>query len=90
MLTRPVALAPLLIALLGVTSGCINIPYLHPPEFMPGAAEFQQHRAQQFDPYPDTDAGPNVEGSRPEGYATPMPETSRGNPNNRWNQAPLR
>jgi hypothetical protein len=54
-----------------------------PQLFGPGSAQQQQHQAQQFDPYPETDVGPSVEGGRPEGYTTPAPEATRGT-TNRW------
>lgn len=48
-----------------------------------GSAAQQQHEAQQFDPYPETDIGPSVTGARPEGYSEPAPEPTRGTAN-RW------
>lgn len=89
-MTHSAKLGLLLVALVSAAAGCINIPYLHPPQLESGPAALQQQRAQQFDPFPDTDIGPSVDGGRPEGYTSPMPETARGNPNNRWNQVPFR
>jgi hypothetical protein len=54
-----------------------------PRLFGPGSAEQQQHTAQQFDPYPETNIGPSVSGGRPDGYSTPAPEATRGT-TNRW------
>jgi hypothetical protein len=52
-----------------------------PQIFGPGSAPYQQHQAQQFDPYPEPNVGPSVVGGRPEGYTTPAPEPMRGHPN---------
>lgn len=65
-------------------AGCRNNREFGSPQlFGPGSADYQQHRAQQFDPYPDTDIGPSVEGGRPDGYSAPAPEAVRGH-TNRW------
>src|SRR4051812_37064308 len=55
----------------------------------PGTAQQQQIRAQDFDPYPSTEAGPGglTEG-RPRDYQKPPPETARAKadrwPFSRW------
>ena len=56
------------------------------PQFVgPGSAPYQQHQAQQFDPYPETNIGPSVEGGRPEGFTAPVAEPYRGR-TNQWTQ----
>jgi hypothetical protein len=52
-----------------------------PQIFGPGSASYQQTQAQRFDPYPETDIGPRVEGSRPDGYTAPPAEAYRGRAN---------
>jgi hypothetical protein len=62
-------IAPLALA------GCADIA---PPRiFHPGSAEYQQNRAQTFDPYPLTDVAPEVVGGRPLQYIRPAPENER-------------
>lgn len=68
---RYAAVATLLMA----AAGCRN---LAPPDFdRPGTAPAQQSRAHQFDPYPETEVGPAVVGSRPPSYDKPPPEVMR-------------
>jgi hypothetical protein len=43
----------------------------------PGTAGLQRHNAEQFDPYPMTDAGPEIVGGRPLDYQIPVPEVNR-------------
>ena len=43
----------------------------------PGSTDQQQARALFHDPYPDPDAGPNVDDVRPQGYVEPAPEPVR-------------
>jgi hypothetical protein len=59
-----------------------------PQFFGPGSAPYQQQRAQRFDPYPETNIGPSVEGGRPESYSAPAPEPARGHPN-QWSASPF-
>lgn len=72
-----------LFAVLGVVvvvglSGCRS---LAPPNwFRAGPAEYQQMQAQQFDPYPETDAGPTIVGGRPMEYDRSPPEVLRVQP----------
>jgi hypothetical protein len=73
--------ALLLIAAVTLVVGCRGTGQPH--LFGPGSAEQQQHQAQQFDPYPETNIGPSVTGARPEGYTAPAPEPTRGT-SNRW------
>jgi hypothetical protein len=48
--------------------------------FSPGPTEYQQRRAQHFDPYIDNIAGPEVPDARPRDYMNPPPEATRA----RW------
>lgn len=59
--------------------GCMSDPFggLFKP---PGSVEAQRDRAVRFDPYPENDIGPHVDGGRPPGYQNPLPEVSRS----RW------
>jgi len=59
-----------------------------PQFFGPGSAPYQQQQAQQFDPYPETNIGPRVDGGRPDGYTAPAAEPYRGQPN-QWNTQPF-
>lgn len=52
-----------------------------PQFFGPGSAKYQQTQAQRFDPYPETDIGPPVEGSRPDSFSAPPTEAYRGRVN---------
>ncbi len=56
-------------------SGCADIAA--PRVFHPGSEEYQQARAQRFDPYPMTDVAPEVAGGRPLQYIKPAPENER-------------
>jgi hypothetical protein len=48
-----------------------------PNWFAPGTAAEQRQRAQRFDPYPETDTGPDLVGVRPREYQRSIPETER-------------
>lgn len=53
----------------------------------PGTAETQQRRAHQFDPYPEVNLGPTVEGARPLEFLHPPWEIQRCRPHElrrRW------
>jgi hypothetical protein len=56
--------------------GCANLS--KPSWLHPGSAKEQQARAERFDPYPETNTGPTVEGARPREYETSPPEVDRG------------
>ena len=65
-------------SLLVTVAGCRS---LAPPSFLqPGTAEYQQQRAQQFDPYPENDPGPAIVGARPLEYENARAEVQRA----RW------
>ncbi|MBL9084014.1 MAG: hypothetical protein JNK76_19510 [Planctomycetales bacterium] len=64
-----------------VSAGCRGTA--QPQIFGPGSAKYQQTQAQRFDPYPENDIGPRVEGARPDGYTTPPGEAYRGR-SNQW------
>lgn len=61
--------------LVGCLPGCCG---LAPPHLQyPGPAGYQQARAQVFDPYPENEPGPAIEGGRPLEYAKPIAEVER-------------
>jgi hypothetical protein len=68
-----------LLALLAMgIAGCKSVA---PPDVLhPGPAAAQQGRAQQYDPYPQAEAGGNIAGTRPPDYQQPVPEVDRA----RW------
>lgn len=51
-----------------------------PNWFHPGPAEYQQSRAQLFDPYPENEPGPRIVGGRPMEYDKPPAEVLRVQP----------
>lgn len=61
--------------------GCRSKEFGTPQLFGPGTAQYQRDRAQQFDPYPETNIGPAMGGARPDGYSAPVPEPARGHVN---------
>lgn len=65
------------VLLLLSAAGCQSVA---PPTWFAGTAQQQRARAQQFDPYPESDTGPAVDGGRPLEYQRALPETSRA----RW------
>ncbi len=58
-----VCLLPLL------SAGCADIAF--PRLLHPGSEEYQQVRAERFDPYPLNDVGPPIVGGRPMAYDVP-------------------
>ncbi len=70
------------IAFLAGIAGCRNLA--RPSFLCPGSGPQQQRRAQEFDPYPENDAGPTVLGSRPLGYTTPRSEVDRAQYDLQW------
>ena len=63
--------------LIAVLVGCGQTrPLLAPP----GPMRYQQNNANFHDPYPDQDAGPEVDGGRPREFSRPAAEPVR----NRW------
>lgn len=84
---RGYSLLLLLSALLGVGGipGCAGLA--GPNWRHPGTAQTQQLRALQFDPYPEGDLGPSVEGARPMEFQNPPPDIQRSRPHElrrRW------
>lgn len=77
--------------LLALTSACS--PTIYKPTLLhPGPAPFQRNNAQQFDPYPPNDLGPEIVGGRPKDYQKPPNEVTRARqqqPIAPWRQAPL-
>ena len=64
--------------LLAGVAGCQGVA--GPTWGSPGTAALQQNRAERFDPYPENEAGPAIEGGRPHGFQTPPAEVRRS----RW------
>ena len=59
-------------------AGCWGCASTAPPRLLhPGTAEYQQNRAERFDPYPLNDTGPYIGGGRPLQYDIPAPENER-------------
>ena len=48
-----------------------------PSLFHPGPEKYQQTRAEYYDPYPSTKAGPEMVGSRPLDYEIPRSEAEQ-------------
>ena len=74
-----------LLALLTACSPTIRYPRLASP----GTAPLQRYNAEQFDPYPQNDVGPEIVGGRPLDYAVPVSEVSRSRqsmPVGEWRQ----
>jgi hypothetical protein len=66
----------LLAALLVVsTVGCAGMS--RPRMAGPGPASYQRSLAEQFDPYPANETGPQIVGARPRDFQKPIPETPR-------------
>lgn len=77
--------------LLLMTSACSSTIY-KPTLLHPGPAPFQRNNAQQFDPYPPMDLGPEIVGGRPKDFQKPPDEVTRARqqqPIAPWRQAPL-
>ncbi len=58
---------------LGGCSPTVRLPHL----LHPGTAGYQRHNAEQFDPYPQNDVGPEIVGGRPIDYQIPRSEVER-------------
>lgn len=63
---------------LGVLAGCAGVAT--PNWGQPGTADVQRRRAERFDPYPETDVGPDDASVRPRGFQQPLAEPLRA----RW------
>lgn len=67
-------------------AGCTAPPPLDMPDiFDPGPAAYQQRRANRWDPFPETDSGPALDGARPREFVTSNPEPTRA----RWSFWPF-
>ncbi len=74
------------LALVVGAAGCRG---LAPPNWShPGPAEYQQRRAERFDPYPENEVAPAIVGARPREYEKPPAEVLRARwlPWNWWQQ----
>ncbi|MFZ5832648.1 MAG: hypothetical protein ACOY3P_21380 [Planctomycetota bacterium] len=73
----------LLASLVSLLAGCADPSQSRmelPRLFGAGPERVQQAKAERFDPYPENEPGPAIEGARPPGYENPLPEVVRG----RW------
>lgn len=61
-------------ALLMLISGCQGYRL---PIGPPGTINEQRNRAAIFDPFPETDIGPDIIGGRPREFDRPLPEAER-------------
>ena len=69
------------LATLAVVVGCQSLA--GPDWGHPGSAAEQQRRAERFDPFPQDECGPPIEGARPREFQTPPAEVKRS----RWSPA---
>jgi PBP1b-binding outer membrane lipoprotein LpoB len=77
---KPVQLAAIALLVVVMLSGCCS-PYMAPPSILnPGSEQYQQRRAEKFDPYPDPNIGPSVAGMRPPDFQNPPPEVLQVQP----------
>ncbi len=58
-----------------LSAGCADTAF--PRLLHPGSEEYQQVRAERFDPYPLNDVGPPIVGGRPMQYDVPSPWAER-------------
>jgi len=81
-----------MLLLLGVFGGCS--PDVRKPRLIgPGPAWYQRANAEQFDPYPQNDMGPEIVGGRPLDFQKPPDEVVRARQEservrNVWQQGP--
>lgn len=62
----------------GGVAGCTSLA--RPNWAHPGPADYQQSRAQLFDPYPENEPGPRIVGARPLEFDRPPAEVLRVQP----------
>lgn len=55
-----------------------------PKLFHPGPAGYQQYNATQFDPYPQNDMAPAIDGGRPITWSQPPSEVVRARQQQPW------
>jgi len=65
----------LLVLLISTTVGCAGTAY--PQLINPPPVAMQQQRAEFFDPFPEVESGPGMDGARPRAYDRPAPEPVR-------------
>lgn len=70
------------LSLLGLLLSSIGCAGMVGPNWRnPGTMQDQQRRAMLDDPYPDTDAGPEMLGVRPRDFQQSLPEAEKLRPN---------
>ena len=75
-MNRKLFLAVVVSALIAIHGGCS--PTIRMPRLLhPGTAAYQRAQAEQFDPYPQNDMGPAIDGGRPIDYQVPVPQVER-------------
>lgn len=80
-MTRPWTSLLGLALCLGLAGGLAGCKTMEKPSLLhPGSEQTQQARALRYDPYPEPNVGPSVDGGRPRNYEKPLPETQRA----RW------
>lgn len=79
-MTRMLMLALLLALPLVGCSSTVRKPKL----FHPGPASYQQYNATQFDPYPQNDMAPAIDGGRPITWSQPPSEVVRARQQQPW------
>jgi len=73
---RTVWMASLIaLSVLTALTGCRS--WERPEWNNPGPAEVQRRAAERYDPYPETNVGQEIVGSRPPGYEHPLSEPER-------------
>lgn len=67
--------AGLLLLPISAAAGCGGTAY--PQLLNPPPVAVQQQRAEVFDPFPEVESGPGMDGARPRAYDRPAPEPTR-------------
>ncbi len=74
--SRTIRLAGMIaLSVLTPLAGCRS--WQKPQWHNPGPAEAQRQAAERYDPYPETNVGQEIVGSRPPGYEHPLSEPER-------------
>ncbi len=79
-ISRPAICFATAALLFGLPACGLSLPRLRSP----GTIEQQRFRATLFDPYPNVDIAPHVEGGRPREFQRPLPEAERSRLVQQW------